>query len=152
MKNQNYFYLIIAFIVVAADRFTKSLALHLSGEKIINQFLSFNLSFNRGINWGFFNSTNPNVFIFINSAIALVILALVYYTYFYWKLKQPIFGHILILAGAVSNYYDRMFHGGVIDFIVLSWGNLSWPSFNIADAAICIGIGLFILQICKDSW
>jgi signal peptidase II len=151
VKSQKInFYILIAFIIIVADRLTKSWALHLSGEKIINQFLSFSLTFNRGINWGFFNSSNPSVFIFINSAIALVILALAYYTFFCWKLKQPIIGHILILAGAVSNYYDRMFYGGVIDFIVFSWGNWSWPAFNIADSAICVGIGLFILQMGKN--
>jgi signal peptidase II len=149
MKKIN-FYLIIACIIIIADRLSKSWALQLSGQKVINQFLSFDLSFNRGINWGFFNSSNPTIFSIINIVIAAVIIGLVYYTYYCWQLKQPIIGQVLILAGALSNYYDRMFHGGVIDFIVLSYGNWSWPAFNIADAVICLGVGLIILQLYKD--
>ena len=121
-----------------------------TGEKIINQFLSFELSFNRGINWGFFNSMNPAIFAIINILIAAVIIGLAYYTYYCWKLKQPIIGQVLMLAGALSNYYDRMFHGGVIDFIILSWGNWSWPAFNIADSAICLGVGLILLNIVRN--
>jgi signal peptidase II len=144
-------YGILALIIILADRLSKDWALKLTGEKIINPFLSFDLTFNRGINWGFFNSTNPALFFFINIAIAIVIIGLVGYTYFCWKLKQPITGHVLILAGAVSNYFDRIIYGGVIDFIVLSWTHWTWPAFNIADAAICIGIGLIALHIYREK-
>ncbi len=149
MKKINV-YLLIALIIFLADRLSKSWALGLTGQKIINQFLSFGLTFNRGINWGFFNSSNPALFTFINITIAAVIIALIGYTYVCWKLKQPILANILILAGAVSNYYDRMFHGGVVDFIVLSWEGWSWPAFNVADAAICLGIGLILLKMYQD--
>lgn len=44
-----------------------------------------------------------------------------------------------ILAGAISNLYDRLSVGGVIDFILLHHNDLSWPLFNIADIAISIG-------------
>jgi signal peptidase II len=41
------------------------------------------------------------------------------------------------LAGAASNFYDRIRWGGVIDFIDVHW----WPSFNLADVAITLGAG-----------
>ena len=145
-KRSVTIYGILAMVVILADRITKTWALGLDSEKVINQFLSFGLTFNRGINWGIFNSTNPSVFIFINILIALVIVAMMIYTVGCWVHKQPIIGNILIIAGAVSNYFDRMVHGGVIDFIVFSWGTWSWPAFNIADAAICLGVGLIILD------
>lgn len=151
IKNKKFnFYILIALIIILADRFTKSWALGLTGEKIINQFLSFGLTFNRGINWGFFNSTNATLFAVINIGIAGVIIGLVIYSYYCWKNGQPIFGNVLILTGALSNYYDRMMHGGVIDFIVLSWGNWSWPAFNVADAAICLGIGWLLIFLYFD--
>ena len=135
MKNKNYsFYLLPMILIILADRFSKSWALGLTDEKVINQFLSFGLTFNRGINWGFFNSSDTAIFMVINSAIAAVIVGFGVYTYYCWKLRQSILGNTLILAGAFSNYYDRMVHGGVIDFIILSYGNWSWPAFNIADA------------------
>ncbi len=151
-KNNLNFYILIALMVIIADRLTKACALRLTSDRIINEFLSYSLSFNRGINWGFFNSTNPTIFTIINIVIAAVLIALIGYTYFCWKLKQPILGYVLILAGGFSNYFDRIFHGGVIDFIVLSWGNWQWPAFNIADAAICCGIGLIALQMYRDRF
>lgn len=138
----------IAIVIIVLDRFTKSWALGLTDELIINQFLSFGLTFNRGINWGLFNSTDVTQFWVINGLIAGVIIAMILYTWYCSCLHISILPNILILSGAVSNYYDRMMHGGVIDFIVLSVGNWSWPAFNIADAAIVIGVGLLLyLQI-----
>ena len=82
----------------------------------------------------------------INGAIALVIIALIIFTVYAWKRHEPVIGYLLILAGAFSNYFDRMMYGGVIDFIVLSVFGWSWPAFNIADAVILIGIGLVVLK------
>lgn len=51
----------------------------------------------------------------------------------------------LILGGALGNLFDRINHGFVIDFfdvILFSW---HYPTFNIADIAICVGVGLLIL-------
>ena len=66
----------LALIILIADRLTKSWALNLTYEKIVNPFLSFALVFNRGINWGFFNAGNTALFIAINTAIAAVILGM----------------------------------------------------------------------------
>ena len=149
-KKKLHFYSLLIIAIIIADRITKSWALGLLQEKILNPYLSFGLTFNRGINWGLFNSTNTALFIGINTAIAAVIVAMGIYTFSCWKNHLPIIGHILILAGAVSNYFDRIFYGGVIDFIVLSAGNWSWPAFNIADAAILLGIGLVIITNYKN--
>jgi len=48
----------------------------------------------------------------------------------------------LVLAGTLSNLTDRILHSGVVDFINLK----IWPTFNLADSAIVIGIGLLILR------
>jgi signal peptidase II len=135
-------YFFIASAILLIDRFTKSLALTLQHEYRINQFLSFDLAFNRGINFGLFNAQGASSFIFINVCIALVIVGVMLYTIYCWRHNEPILGHILVLTGAVSNYYDRLFHGGVIDFILLWLGDWSWPAFNVADMAIVLGIGL----------
>ncbi|MEM7827849.1 MAG: signal peptidase II, partial [Candidatus Aenigmatarchaeota archaeon] len=46
----------------------------------------------------------------------------------------------MILGGATGNLIDRIRFGAVIDFIDLHYGNIHWPAFNIADAAITVGI------------
>ncbi|NOY13561.1 MAG: signal peptidase II [Deltaproteobacteria bacterium] len=54
----------------------------------------------------------------------------------------------LIFSGAVGNLIDRVRQGEVIDFLDVHWYRYHWPAFNIADSAICVGVG--ILLIC--SW
>lgn len=51
----------------------------------------------------------------------------------------------LIFGGAVGNLIDRFRFGFVVDFIVAHWNEHQWPTFNIADSAICIGIGIFFV-------
>jgi signal peptidase II len=54
----------------------------------------------------------------------------------------------LIFGGAVGNLFDRLLRGYVVDFIDAHWYNrYHWPTFNLADSAICIGIGLFIVTV-----
>lgn len=52
----------------------------------------------------------------------------------------------LILGGAVGNLIDRTLYGYVIDFLDFYWRTWHFPAFNIADSAITIGAGLFILD------
>ena len=49
------------------------------------------------------------------------------------------FGYALILGGAVSNVFDRVFRGAVVDWLDFHWGGWHWPAFNAADAAITLG-------------
>lgn len=60
-----------------------------------------------------------------------------------------LWGLPLVLGGAVGNYIDRLSRGFVIDFLEAHWfdnANLIWPSFNVADSAICVGVGLLIID------
>ena len=47
-------------------------------------------------------------------------------------------------GGALGNVIDRLRYGSVIDFLDVYIGTRHWPAFNVADSAICIGVGLFI--------
>jgi len=51
-----------------------------------------------------------------------------------------------ILGGAVGNLVDRLRLGYVIDFLDVHWREHHWPAFNVADASICIGVGLILLD------
>jgi signal peptidase II len=82
------------------------------------------------------------------------ILAVVLITHLFLKLpgKDPserwaVGGLSLILGGALGNYIDRLARGFVIDFLEAHWFDKAyWPSFNVADSAICVGIGMLILE------
>jgi signal peptidase II len=52
----------------------------------------------------------------------------------------------LITGGAVNNVVDRLRHGGVTDFLDFHYAGWHWPSFNLADVAICVGVGLLLLD------
>jgi signal peptidase II len=52
----------------------------------------------------------------------------------------------LVLGGAVGNLIDRVAYGYVIDFLDVYYQDWHWPAFNIADTAICIGVGLMLLE------
>ena len=53
----------------------------------------------------------------------------------------------LVLAGAIGNLIDRLLYGEVIDFLEFYHSSFHWPAFNIADSAICIGIGLMAVEL-----
>jgi signal peptidase II len=52
------------------------------------------------------------------------------------------------MGGIVGNLIDRVWLGHVVDFLDFHVGRHHWPAFNVADAAICVGVALYML----DSW
>jgi signal peptidase II len=83
------------------------------------------------------------------SAIACVAAILV--LYYFWRVPRShdrLLGALaLLLAGILGNVVDRMRLGFVIDFIDVQFGSWHYPTFNVADMAICIGAGLLILDM-----
>lgn len=83
------------------------------------------------------------------SLVAFVAATLV--LYFFWRTPRSddrILGALaLLLAGIFGNVTDRMRLGFVVDWVDVQFGSWHYPTFNIADAAICIGAGLLILDL-----
>ncbi|TVY00601.1 signal peptidase II [Cohnella terricola] len=52
----------------------------------------------------------------------------------------------VILGGAVGNFLDRALYGEVVDFLQFNFGSYTFPIFNLADTAICVGVGMVILD------
>ena len=57
----------------------------------------------------------------------------------------------LVGGGAIGNLADRVMYGKVTDFIVWKVGVHEWPAFNVADAALCVGVGLMVLDMILSS-
>ncbi len=57
----------------------------------------------------------------------------------------------LILGGGISNIYDRLLYGGVVDFMNMGFGSLRTGIFNIADVCIMIGLFMMLPEIIKGS-
>jgi signal peptidase II len=62
--------------------------------------------------------------------------------------SQVCFG--LLCGGIVGNVIDRLRYGHVIDFIDLHFGSYAYPSFNVADSGICIGVLLYLWQSFRE--
>ncbi|MDP2193816.1 MAG: signal peptidase II [Alphaproteobacteria bacterium] len=52
----------------------------------------------------------------------------------------------LVLGGAMGNLFDRLYYGGVIDFLDFHVYGYHWPAFNVADCAIVLGVGLYCIR------
>lgn len=101
-------------------------------------FLRFELIYNRGVTWGLFN--NSGYFSLVTLIVVLVAIALATSTFKAFKEGKNVTPQLLVLSGATSNILDRTFHSGVVDFITFHMGSWYWPTFNIADACIVIGV------------
>lgn len=147
IKNKKYFYILLAFAVIIADRITKYLALSWCQERLeINNYCAFDLAYNRGISWGFFHAPDSNLqFVLISLVIAGITAFMI--TIARERLKQghAIIGETLVIAGSISNLFDRLWYQGVIDFIELSCSFFTWPLFNIADMCIVAGVGIMLV-------
>jgi signal peptidase II len=60
------------------------------------------------------------------------------------RMTQICFG--LLCGGIAGNLVDRLQHGYVVDFIDLHFGSYVYPTFNVADAGICVGVGLYLIH------
>ncbi len=117
--------------------------------EVIPKFLGIICSENEGIVFGFAQGKN-NILIFF-SIVAIGAILWFYKSFDGTALYSNIaFG--MILAGAIGNLWDRIFHHHVRDFIDIHLGmGYHWPTFNIADSLICIGAGLLFCEaiFCK---
>jgi signal peptidase II len=97
---------------------------------------------NKGAAWGMFHGYQLQLAIFALVSIACIYLfrkALLLHK----ANMQIVFG--LIIGGIIGNFWDRIAHGHVVDFLDVHLPFYRWPAFNIADSAICVGVFLFAL-------
>jgi signal peptidase II len=88
---------------------------------------------NRGVSWGIATFLSPALL----TLFSFLILAFCSLLLFFYPGKLGLW---LITAGGTTNLLDRLFYGGVVDFISLPL----LPAFNLADVAVCLG-GFFLL-------
>ena len=79
--------------------------------------------------------------------VAVAAIGVMVFSYKQFRSQGRIFAHAigLIAGGAVGNLIDRLRFGAVVDFLDFHLGAHHWPAFNVADSAITVGVGLFIL-------
>jgi signal peptidase II len=148
-RNDARFWLVLTLIVVILDYFTKQFALdHLTLHQAfpVVPGLNFTLVYNTGAAFGFLNGAQMT---WVLAAISLVasVLFLIWLRQAKHALQRCAIA--LLTGGALGNLIDRAFYGKVIDFVDLYIGEYHWPAFNVADAAICVGVGLLLVYWVK---
>jgi len=145
-------YLLSAGAVFLIDQASKAWAirkLRFGGDiAVIPNFLNFAYAENTGVAFSFLDN-GGDAGRWGLSVVAMVAAILI--LYFFWRTPRSddlILGALaLLLAGILGNVTDRARLGFVIDFIDVQFGAWHYPTFNVADAAICIGAGLLILDM-----
>lgn len=144
----------IAAIVVLLDQITKITITQIFsyGQSVpVTSFFNLVLVYNKGAAFSFLSSQGGWQRYFFTG---IAIVAAIVITYLIKKnLGQRLhcWGLTLILGGAVGNLIDRLMYGHVIDFLDFYVKGWHWPAFNVADIAICVGAGLYILDELRRS-
>lgn len=146
-----------ACAVLALDRITKHLAWHnlrpIDNVSVIPGLFDLTYVENPGIAFGMFQE-HPEIFTWL-SILCVILVS----WYIVSEVRRSgrvrslaLVGWGGIVGGAMGNVWDRLYHNGrVIDFLDFYIGEHHWPSFNIADSAICVGVALIVLFLSQPE-
>lgn len=140
----------IAIAAIALDQGSKLWARHALdvGHSVpfVGGYWDWRLSFNPGASFNLFDSA-------AGARIFLTVIGLCAVGAVGWMVSRArdeqrwtIAGLALVAGGALGNLIDRIVHGEVTDFALWHWGDRAyWPMFNVADAALVIGVAILVL-------
>lgn len=138
---------IIVSIVVAVDLISKYLikTFVLTPIIIINDFFSIHFTTNPGAAWGILSG---QTWLFV----VITIFALGLFVYFlkdYKKMNHwlPMVAISLMIGGTLGNFYERIRYKEVVDFLDFNLFGYDYPSFNIADSSLVIGVTMLIIVL-----
>ena len=136
----NLVFIIILFLI---DRISKIYILKLAElnnavDIYITPYLNLYLIWNKGVAFGLISFDDQFIYNLITFVISLIIITLIVVTTKSKDIKK--YFYVMIIGGALGNFFDRVYYSAVPDFIDLHVGNFHWFVFNIADIFITIGV------------
>ena len=146
-------WVVIAVGVFVADQVTKAAVEASIPEhttiSVLPHFLNLIHTKNAGAAFGLFSDSpapwKTVLLIVVSSLLLAMVIAVM------WRNQQLRWGTgaalALILGGALSNLFDRVRFGRVVDFLDVYWRSYHWPAFNLADSAIVVGAGFLVFQL-----
>ena len=139
---------VFALFLVILDQATKVLVLRNielhERITVIPGFFDLTHVLNKGAAWGMFYNLP---WIPFGISIVAFILLIVFLRKLSAGWPERCFALLMVASGIAGNCTDRLWHGAVIDFLRFHWQNAAeWPSFNVADSAICCGVTLFVIS------
>lgn len=147
-------YYLTALALVLIDQWTKWLVVQNMelGERIsvADPYLGLLSHRNRGAAWGMLEG-QMWIFYIVTT---IVIIGILYYFHKHAQ-HEPLFklGLMVLLGGAIGNFIDRIFRGEVVDFVdvLIPIINYEFPIFNVADAALTIGVVIIFIFVVLDE-
>jgi signal peptidase II len=144
----------ISAVIVALDLYTKHLVQNafVYGEHLtINTYFDLVRYHNEGAAFSFLANAGGWQKWFFTAITAIAVIVITYLIIKHHAEKLFCCGLALVLGGAIGNLYDRLTLGYVVDFLYFHIDDLYWPAFNVADSAICIGVGLLLMDSFKKE-
>lgn len=135
--------------IVALDLYSKHLIQHafVFGEHVtVTRFFDLVRYHNEGAAFSFLANAGGWQKWFFTLITVVAALVITYLILKHSMQKLFSFGLALVLGGALGNLYDRLTLGYVVDFLYFHINDWYWPAFNVADSAICVGVGLLLLD------
>ncbi len=166
-RASTWFLIVVTTVSLAADLVTKSWAkARLSGFdskahgmkklEVLKDHLDFIFAQNPGGAWSFLRGLPDSLrrpFFLVVSAAAIVFIISIYQRVYRDQTSMR-WGLPLALGGALGNLVDRIRYGWVVDFVDFSlrWGGREhhWPTFNVADIAIVVGVALMAIDMLRS--
>lgn len=142
----------ISAVVIALDLYTKHLieAAFAYGDMLtITSFFDLVRYHNQGAAFSFLADAGGWQKWFFSGISVVAAIVITYLIQKHRTEKLFCVGLALVLGGAIGNLYDRVTLGYVVDFLNFHYQDLYWPAFNVADSAICVGVGLLLLDSFK---
>tara|TARA_Y100001958_G_scaffold110443_1_gene77876 strand:- start:26 stop:514 length:489 start_codon:yes stop_codon:yes gene_type:complete len=156
MKNKIIINIISISLIFLIDRFSKLLIIYLKEENnqasfTLTSFLNINLVWNEGIAFGLLSFENDLGYSLLSFFIFIVILILIIMLFKTEKLNRLAF--IMVIGGALGNFFDRIYYSAVPDFIEIYYKSFHWFIFNVADIFITLGVCclIYVELISKDG-
>ena len=135
--------LVLIIVLFLIDRISKIYILKLAElnnvvDIYITPYLNLYLIWNKGVAFGLISFDDQFIYNLITFVISLIIITLIVVTTKSKDIKK--YFYMMIIGGALGNFFDRVYYSAVPDFIDLHVGNFHWFVFNIADIFITIGV------------
>ena len=140
----------LLFVTLVADQVSKQLLLSFLVKAgaivtVIDGFFRLVIVWNRGVSFGLLGGDQA-LPPWVLSGVAIAVCV----GLFLWlrRTDRPLtgWGIGLVMGGAIGNVIDRARWGAVFDFADFHIGHWHWPAFNVADAAIVVGVGLMLID------
>jgi len=153
MKRKYWVLLITCFWIILTDQWTKYVVLQrvplYRRVEVIQGFFNLTHVRNAGGAFGIFGGEKGGISGLLFVVVSLLAIGIILFLFLKVKEEEK---HIalslsLVLSGAIGNLLDRVRYGEVVDFLDFHISSYHWPAFNIADTAICMGIGLMALEL-----